>query len=286
MKTFKEENIFTTTDFPVDVFISSSANGPIQVDPHWHDYIEILYVIEGTVIQNVNDTRLTITKDDIVIIKSGDIHSITSINGDCKIVVLQFMPTLIAPTFINMLESKHILAFLNSQHKHVNFITNAKVQANDIYTTIKNIQNEYQHKDLAYELNIKGYIYHLIAMLIREKYIPIYDEVLNENDIARLTPLFKYIDEFYTKNICMEDIAKMINMNYHYFSRYFKQTTGANFKKFIDFVRIREAEKLLLTTEISICDIAYGVGFSNVSTFNRVFRKLRSCSPSSVRKSQ
>ncbi|MBZ4647673.1 MAG: hypothetical protein JG777_3162, partial [Clostridia bacterium] len=55
-------------------------------------------------------------------------------------------------------------------------------------------------------------------------------------------------------------------------------------KEYIDYVRVCEAEKLLLSEDIPITQVAYDVGFSNVCSFNRVFKRVRNYPPSSIKK--
>jgi AraC family transcriptional regulator, transcriptional activator of pobA len=73
-------------------------------------------------------------------------------------------------------------------------------------------------------------------------------------------------------------------MSYHHFCRFFKRITGKTFMQYLNFVRVREAEKLILTTDKNISEIAQDVGFAGVSGFNKAFKKEKHLSPIAYKK--
>ena len=91
---------------------------------------------------------------------------------------------------------------------------------------------EFIKKEPGYEIFIKGYIYQLIASLIRSG---IYTPLSKEADLLALDQLFKYIELNYSRSIKLEEAAKMYNFSYSYFSKYFKKVTGRTFKEYVDF---------------------------------------------------
>ena len=74
-------------------------------------------------------------------------------------------------------------------------------------------------------------------------------------------------------------------MSYHHFCRIFKKVTGKTFIQYLNFVRLREAEKLLIMSDKSVSEIAVSVGFQNTSYFSHIFKKEKSVCPMTYRKS-
>ena len=93
-----------------------------------------------------------------------------------------------------------------------------------------------------------------------------------------------YIENNYQYNISKHDIATVVDLNADYFARLFKQLTGENIGDYINRIRVEKASELLITTDKKIIEIAFDVGFEDLSTFNRNFFKFLKKSPKTFRK--
>lgn len=102
--------------------------------------------------------------------------------------------------------------------------------------------------------------------------------VRNE-DIARLENVLGYIDQNYMRTVSAEKMARLCNMSYSYFSRFFKASIGRSFSEYLTYVRVTEAEKLLITTNKNVSQVAMETGFSNASYFITQFKKHRQMTP-------
>lgn len=94
----------------------------------------------------------------------------------------------------------------------------------------------------------------------------------------------KYIQENYNKEITLNDISNSINLNPAYFSSLFKQKTGQTFVQYKTNLRLEKARELLRHTNKSITEIAFEIGFNNVTHFTRTFKKNFGFTPSHLRK--
>ena len=75
----------------------------------------------------------------------------------------------------------------------------------------------------------------------------------------------------------------MLNVNSAYLGRQFSLETGAFFSDYLNNIRIQHARQLLNTTSLKISEIAVQVGFSNVSYFNTIYKKITGERPKSTR---
>lgn len=98
--------------------------------------------------------------------------------------------------------------------------------------------------------------------------------------------IMKYINTYYMKDISLKDVAEVVNLNPNYISQMFKKTTGTTFTQHITDLRIKNAEKLLLTTEDSINDISIQSGFNDYFYFLKIFKKHTGKTPSEFRSSK
>lgn len=92
-------------------------------------------------------------------------------------------------------------------------------------------------------------------------------------ETQQLAAIKEYIDTHYKENITLEGVSSMIFMNPYYFSSFFKKHTRMNFKQYLTEVRMKQAVKLLLHTELMVYQIAEEVGYNNARQFSDMFKK-------------
>lgn len=295
MTPYKETLILAGQPFPVDIFIQDNMHLSVIVEPHWHDCVEILYMLSGTSDQYLNDHWFKMNSGDILVINHGDIHATRCTQGEnTNILVIKFLPEFVNVMENNLFESKYFTTFLNTVNPKDslgNQLLEKKNSCKNItgkYSEklVLEIYKEFTEKTLAYEISIKGCIYQLIALLAREGLINLTVPQVNKDQGTHLDLLLTYIEKNYSQQINLNTASEMLRFSYHYTSRFFKKVTGKNFNEYLNFVRICEAEKLILSTEMTISAIAYGVGFSSTSVFNRIFHRIRGYSPKKLKQTK
>ncbi|MDR3515310.1 MAG: AraC family transcriptional regulator [Azospirillaceae bacterium] len=93
-----------------------------------------------------------------------------------------------------------------------------------------------------------------------------------------------YIHGHIDEDIPMEIAARLVNMSYKTFSRWFLECTGIGFRKYVIKIRIRKSCEYLFSTQRSIQEICFMVGFNNVSNYNRLFKEIVGMTPSEFKK--
>lgn len=83
----------------------------------------------------------------------------------------------------------------------------------------------------------------------------------------------------------LSDVAEYVHISPHYFSKFFKRTTGIGFSEFLARVRVEKAKDLLADPALLINDVAIRTGFGSLSQFNRAFHRYVGCSPKEYRTS-
>jgi len=96
---------------------------------------------------------------------------------------------------------------------------------------------------------------------------------------TRLDKVYAFIQDNFNKPIKAEEVAKLANMSTSNFSHYFKKATNKSFTRFLMDFRLGHVCQLLTTTQLSVSEIAFQTGYSNLSNFNRLFKKYKGCSP-------
>ena len=106
---------------------------------------------------------------------------------------------------------------------------------------------------------------------------------LSEKDGSRMNQVMQFLLENCFQKITLDQAASTANLSKEAFCRFFKLRTRKTFTQYVIQLRINEAQKLLVETDLGISEIAYRVGFENLSYFNRSFKNTTGRSPRSFR---
>lgn len=105
-----------------------------------------------------------------------------------------------------------------------------------------------------------------------------------QNNSDGLKKAIAYINENFSDNISLNELAKKASLSPFYFSRLFKKETGLTPHQYLIETRIAVAKFLLVSSAVSIREIAYETGFPDESSFCACFRKRENMTPASYRK--
>ncbi len=108
-----------------------------------------------------------------------------------------------------------------------------------------------------------------------------------ENDITTDTfaaQVILYLEEYHARKINAEDIANAMNTSYRTLARKFSAETGVTLSHKLNEIRIEHAKQLLISTNLSMYEIAQKTGFENEFYFSRKFKETEKISPKLYRK--
>lgn len=105
----------------------------------------------------------------------------------------------------------------------------------------------------------------------------------NKNDELRKSIIKLISEHYYDSQLSLEYLSEKFGFSIYYLSRFFKEQIGDNFIDYVTDLRIKEAKKLLISTEKPIKDIVNEVGYIDVSSFMRKFKKLEGITPGKYR---
>lgn len=282
-----ERQLHEGMEVPVEVFIRDTQGGELLVEEHWHDCLEFHFILEGSAEQIVNGNHYISGEGSLTVILGGDIHATRCKKGRrTRILVLKFMPSLFdrgcaggREGYGNSCDGRPY-SLLNNR-KIVPELTRAQREYLDIL--LKGIVREMEEKQEGYQLMMKGKIFLLMGYLQREGILEPYRSrrQAGQSDMERI---LRFMEENYDQDISLREVADNLHMNYSYASRYFKKNTGRNFKEYLDFIRVSEANRLLAEGRRSITEISIRCGFNGPQAMNRVYGKVTGLSPSGMRR--
>ena len=99
----------------------------------------------------------------------------------------------------------------------------------------------------------------------------------------RLTDVKNYVYQHYSENISLRDAANIACLEEKYFSSFFHQKTGICFSHWLAQLRVNKAKKVMLRNNINITETAFIVGFRDLRTFERAFKRYAGITPQSFK---
>lgn len=139
------------------------------------------------------------------------------------------------------------------------------------------------HNTLSYsnEIYIEGILLQLIAYLMECADLPYQEEDKNVNVYINKT--ISYIRKNYQNEITVQEIADYLSLNRCYLTKLFTETMHFSPQQFLMRFRMTRASDFLLSTDLSVENIAFSCGYSNIASFSKAFRKVTGTSPTRFR---
>src|SRR5262249_48960168 len=94
----------------------------------------------------------------------------------------------------------------------------------------------------------------------------------------------EFIEKNYAEDLSLSDVARVAGLERKYFSTYFHAKVGVPFRYWLSWIRVREAMRLMSTNDESLTEIAVNVGFQDMRTFERSFKRITGMTPRGARK--
>jgi YesN/AraC family two-component response regulator len=95
-----------------------------------------------------------------------------------------------------------------------------------------------------------------------------------------------FLDRNYDKRVSLEDVAELVCLSPKYLSRLFKQRAGIGFNEYRLGKKMEKAKEILTETGLTINEISYRLGYRNMESFIRMFKKFTGTTPTTYRESQ
>lgn len=249
--------------------------------PHWHSSIEIILPVENYYDAKINNTDYHLRPGEILIIPPRELHELIAPKDGVRFIFLFDINVL------TQLKGFAVIQTMLAQPLHIAKDTHPMVH-NEVYQILLDMCKEYISGNPYSELSIFSLLVRMLIILY-ENHIQTTDLFQNVNVnkhqeyVAKFGNLLEYIDTHYTEDLTLEDMADIIGFSKYHFSRLFKQYTNFTFCDYLKHRRIQAAEMLLEQPEYSITEVALQAGFPSISTFNRIFKEQKNCTPTEFR---
>lgn len=253
----------------------------ISYEPHWHTAMEIIMPVDNHYDVIVNGYTYHILPGEIFIIPPGETHELIAPESGVRFIFLFDISS------ITQLKGFSGIQPMLNQPIHVTKTIYNQIY-DDVYRLLIQMRNEYFGDHEFRELTIYAHIIEMFVLFGRNKLssVDLFPNVRSYKQkeyLQRFNEVLDYIDLHYTEELSLDEVADFSGFSKYHFTRLFKQYTDSTFYDYLSFKRIKAAELLLTKPEMSITEIALQSGFSSISTFNRIFKQRKNCTPSQYR---
>lgn len=250
--------------------------------PHWHNTMEIIMPTENTYMVECGNQTTNLQENDIILICPGCIHTLYAPTSGRRII---FQPDINQLRFMKDIES--LLTMISP------FSVITPEDFPSIHERIRQllieIKDEYQNTMFSFsETLIYSKVLEILSLIGRNNVPQTQSHVKGmlieqEEYVEKFNKICEYISIHCSEDLDLDTIASMSGFSKFYFSRLFKQFTNITFYKYVNQKRIEKAAKLLTEPKNSITDIAINCGFSSISSFIRMFKIIKGCTPTEFR---
>lgn len=285
----REPRIHGDVMFPLSVYFVVLTRGPLQqfVTHHWHEEAEYVYATKGTVDVQVDKRTYSISAGQAVFVHGGEIHTMAAADdGDSECAAVVFNMEMLSSGYHDAIQHQYVGPLLEGDVHLPTLYSGDQTCDQRVLSCLNSLIQQFANQPAGYQLEIKALLYLILSTLAAHDQVKHHQNVdsIDKQNLWRLKTVLGYIDNHSTQKIRLKDLANLINMSEGHFCRYFKRMTNKRPVEYLNEHRVNRAAYLLQTTNAPIMDIAFDVGFDNISYFIRVFRSIKQCTPSDYRR--
>lgn len=260
---------FNPTGLPIKVLEMNKKANELGCDFHWHEEIEIYYVVKGSLKLNINGMVSRIHAGDIGIVNPSHLHRGSDFEENTKHYIVQ----------INLLCLKRLHQLPNLLSSNL-FNPPIIRQNQELNHLIASLIEEHLTKQPYYEIKIIGLSYTLLSALLREFQVNSSGDNIQSNIVTlhQVQSILSYVSKNYREKITLDQLSKELGISKAYMCRIFKKHTHQTIIHHINEQKCHYAASLILEGN-SVGDVAFACGFNDYNYFSKVFKKIIGISP-------
>lgn len=259
--------------------LKSSRSFPFKW--HFHPEYELTLILESSGSRFVGDSNETYQDGDLVLLGPNLPHTWLSDPAAPRdlrhrAVVVHFAADFLGDAFSSSPEMAEISGLLKRAKRGVHFESPLRDEAAGTLLQMK------KQEGLQRLISLLGLLQGL-SPGGRSLSSPAFVPSNRERDLRRIDKVCTFINERCHDRVSQPEAAAIAGMTPQAFSRFFRKTAGKTFVDYLAELRVSQACRLLIETDLSVVEISLRSGFNNLSNFNRRFRKFRKESPRQFR---
>lgn len=261
----------TREDFQLRYISISKYEGDWQSLPHTHQFSELFYVLSGEGAFYIEDDKIPVKADDLMIINPHVEHTEKTLPND-PMEYIVFGVEGLAFSFIDPDQDNtkgySFYSYGSDKNQFINFA--------------QLMMREFHEKKPGFEKVCHGLLQVLLVYISRKQNLSVISD--SSFQLSKECALAKrYIDANYAKNITLDSLAEITHINKFYLAHSFTECIGQSPINYLTDRRLEACKELLTSSNLSVAQVASSVGFSSQSYFSQIFRKKTGTTPRQYR---
>lgn len=247
---------------------------------HFHSEYEIYYLFSGDRYYFIKDRSYNIQPGDLVLIGSDQVHK-TSFN------MLPYHERIVVyyrPDYFDSISGEDRELLLSVFQQDYPLLRLNLQERLTVEEMLLSLLQELTEKPPGYKLHITHMASELLLFtaraLMKREAVPAEEPTPMQQ---KMTDIVRYINAHFGEPLDLDLLSSRFFISKSHLSRLFKDTTGFGFSEYVNLTRIKEAQRMLRDTRLSVTDISAATGFDNFSHFGKTFKKLAGASPRQYR---
>lgn len=271
-----EIELFSPVNLNIYVNRHKSPQWPTASHHHYHEVYELYYLYEGDRLYYIAGKTYRVARGNFVLIPPYENHS----TGKFSPVGYDRFLLHFSREYIDRLIAKSGGSIADALRREERIFPIEFQKQGFVEALLAAMLTEYEERAPGSEQFLEAAVTQLLLLIGRSGTNAGVNEQYDADTVHKtISEAIAYINFHYAESLSLDDMAAHFFVSPGYFSHAFKRITGLPFVKYVNGVRIKEAQRLLRSRDITVAATAEAVGYAGTTHFGRVFKEITGVTP-------
>lgn len=271
-----EIELFSPINLNIYVSRHRSPQSPTASHHHYHEVYELYYLYEGDRLYYIAGKTYRVARGNFVLIPPYENHS----TGKSSPVGYDRFLLHFSREYIDRLIAKSGGSIAEALRREERIFPIEFQKQGFVEALLATMLTEYEERPAGFDQFLETAVTQLLLLIGRSGTNTGVNEQYDADTVHKtVSEAVAYINLHYAESLSLDEMAARFFVSPGYFSHAFKRITGLPFVKYVNGVRIKEAQRLLRTRDITVAATAEAVGFAGTTHFGRVFKEITGQTP-------
>ena len=283
-ETFREDKKHTEVAFPYNTYLCSIRLDFSSVPVHWHEEMEFIVVKKGRGLVTLDRESRLLEAGQALIVLPGQLHGIRQYQQErMEYENIIFRLEMLLPKEGDVCGPKFLEPYRDGKLLYPAWIDGSALYHEEMLECIRKMDELSEQRPRSYPLAVKGWLFQFFFLMF-SRVEPTLAEEGREKSLDKMKRILRRIEVDYGKPLSIKEMAEFSGFSESHFMKFFKNHMGVPFVSYLNDYRLTLAARALAEGQEDVLTVAMDVGFSNVSYFNRLFKKKFRMTPLEYRK--